>query len=409
MSTLERPALVANPAESYQVNIIACAAITWAIGATFVGLRFYTRGHLLHNVLGAEDWFILVALGFSGATSAGLIEQAIYGLGKHFLDIDLTVMLPMGRAGWYTILWYMMALLFTKISILLLYIRILSYQHARYAAYAIMVIVILTNGLWTFVTVMTACMPLQAFWDFTTPNAWCRPVSYWYANTGLHIATDILLYVLPLPVIINLQIKARQKIFLYSIFALGFVVCSISVVRLWDLVAENQRTDFTFDNVSIAYLTCIEVNAAIACACCMTLKPLLLKLFPRLWGSRSSKPARDVEALAAAGRRPPTIGSEPSRPVQKKRGSWAVAQRRTGSDSNMQLLEDGDLFTIVDEKDRLDYGLESPISIAAVNVKSMPTEPRAAHIENRSRVESRDGSLDSSIMDEKSGSIYHRD
>ena len=67
--------LISNPGESYQANIIACAVVTWILGATFVALRFYTRGRLLQNVLGAEDWFILVALAFSGATCAGMVER----------------------------------------------------------------------------------------------------------------------------------------------------------------------------------------------------------------------------------------------------------------------------------------------------------------------------------------------
>lgn len=75
MSPSVRPMLVSNPRDSYQTNIIACAAITWSIGAIFVALRFYTRGYLLRNVLGAEDWFVLVALVFSGATCAGMIER----------------------------------------------------------------------------------------------------------------------------------------------------------------------------------------------------------------------------------------------------------------------------------------------------------------------------------------------
>lgn len=131
------------------------------------------------------------------------------------------------QAGWYTILWYLLALLFTKISILLLYIRILSsYQHARYAAYAIMGIVILANGIWTLATVVTACVPLTAFWEEggrLTPGVYCHSLQIWFGNTGLHIGTDVLLYVLPLPMIVNLRIRARQKIFLYSIFGLGFL------------------------------------------------------------------------------------------------------------------------------------------------------------------------------------------
>jgi hypothetical protein len=120
-----RPLLISDPHETYQANIIACAAITFAIGTIFVALRFYTRGCLLH-VLGAEDWCILASLVFSGANSAGMIEreprllsillffflfffffggwsysnvpaEAVYGLGKHFLDIEPEKFIPLTR------------------------------------------------------------------------------------------------------------------------------------------------------------------------------------------------------------------------------------------------------------------------------------------------------------------------
>jgi hypothetical protein len=45
---------------SYQADIIACCVISTVIGTIFVALRFYTRRILL-NVLGWEDWFILLA------------------------------------------------------------------------------------------------------------------------------------------------------------------------------------------------------------------------------------------------------------------------------------------------------------------------------------------------------------
>lgn len=107
---------------------------------------------------------------------------------------------------------------------------------------------------------------------------------------------------------------------------------------------DYTRIDFTFDNVSIAYLTCIEVNAAIACACCMTLKPLMMRVFPRLWGSRSgSAKVRDIEVGDHGG--PPTIGSKPSRisTIEKRRNSWFGHMFHQRSNSNSQLLEeDGD-------------------------------------------------------------------
>jgi hypothetical protein len=74
MSATQFPGLSSNPHESQQASIIACGAVTFAIGTLFVALRFYTRGWLLH-VLGAEDWVILVSLVFAGLTCAGMIER----------------------------------------------------------------------------------------------------------------------------------------------------------------------------------------------------------------------------------------------------------------------------------------------------------------------------------------------
>jgi hypothetical protein len=67
--------LVSNPSQTHQPSIIACAVLTWVIGAVFVGLRFYTRRVVLRSALGVEDWLIAVALVFSAATSAGSIER----------------------------------------------------------------------------------------------------------------------------------------------------------------------------------------------------------------------------------------------------------------------------------------------------------------------------------------------
>lgn len=127
-------------------------------------------------------------------------------------------------------------------------------------------------------------------------------------------------------------------------------VCLISSIRLWDLVAEASRPDFTFDNVSIAYLTCSEVNGAIVVACCMTLKPFFDRVsswrcvgrLRRLVVNQNSdsksdgdvgdsdveaqqqhSPPRSPKKNIANFEGPPTIGSEPSKKQQRRKGSWA--------------------------------------------------------------------------------------
>lgn len=107
-------------------------------------------------------------------------------------------------------------------SILLLFLRILTYHYARRATQAMIAIVVLSH-LWVVATVVTTCIPLDAFWDPTVKPTYCHPQQVWWANTGLNIATDFLIFVIPLPVIWQLQMPARQKILLLVLFALGFL------------------------------------------------------------------------------------------------------------------------------------------------------------------------------------------
>ncbi|OIW30360.1 hypothetical protein CONLIGDRAFT_366305 [Coniochaeta ligniaria NRRL 30616] len=363
------PDLISNPDDNYQANIIVCAVLTCIIAALFVGLRFYTRRFLV-RILGWEDWVILVSLFFSLLNSAGAIEQVSYGFGRHELDVPLNGFIPMSRAGWYSILWYQLTIFLTKTSILLLYARILTYQHARYAVYVILVVVTLSN-IWAFAVVMTACIPLAAFWDFTqAAGAYCHPRSFWWANTGLHMATDFLIFGLPMPIIFHLNASPRQKVLLYGIFAFGFLVSLMSVIRLVYLLQEYNHDDFTYDNTTLMYWTCIEVNTAIVCACVMTLKPLMNRYLPSLVRSRMSAPSGNTDAVDSGGHRPLTIGSRPVRKGQANRRSWLVLPDRMDTDALMGGEEEE--LELVGSKRDIEAHLDRKIGL--------PTRPESMYI-----------------------------
>ncbi|KAK1764388.1 hypothetical protein QBC33DRAFT_594971 [Phialemonium atrogriseum] len=269
---------------SHQIDIIACASITWLIALLFVVLRLYTRGRLLH-VLSATDWCIILSLLFAGGVTASSIEQAIRGSGTHLWQLDPAQVPMITRASWYGILFYSLALTMTKISILLLYRRIFTYSWAKLASQIVLFIVIII-GLWTVATICTACVPLQAFWRWELAlegNVYCHPLNLWWTNTGLHIAAEVLIVLLPLPVLLRLRLPRRQKYALVGVFTLGFFVCIVSVLRLLTLirVETTPNIDASYD-AELLYWSAVEVNAAISCACVMTLKPLVARMFPRL-------------------------------------------------------------------------------------------------------------------------------
>lgn len=87
-----------------------------------------------------------------------------------------------------------------------------------------------------------------------------------------------------MPVLATLKLPHRQKLALVAMFGLGFFVCIISTVRLVTFVNIQNGKDWdrTYTGAKIQYWSTVEVNASIACACIMTMKPLVQKWFPAL-------------------------------------------------------------------------------------------------------------------------------
>ena len=76
----------------------------------------------------------------------------------------------------------------------------------------------------------------------------------------------------------------------------------ISIIRIiyLDNMHKNADPDFAFIGAQFGFLSMIEVNAAIVVACLITLQPLLVRLFPRLFNSHGHE--------ELPGNTPPTIG-----------------------------------------------------------------------------------------------------
>ncbi len=129
---------------------------------------------------------------------------------------------PPQQASWVGELFYQLSLAFSKVSILLLYVRVLhAYPLARRAAYAMLAIVVVYN-VWGLYETATLCAPLAAYWDPDVKGD-CKPIAYMWAAIGLHVATDFLIFSIPIPVVLRMRMPWRQKAELAMVFALGFL------------------------------------------------------------------------------------------------------------------------------------------------------------------------------------------
>jgi hypothetical protein len=117
---------------------------------------------------------------------------------------------------------YATALFTIKMSVLCLYIRVLTYDYVRLAAKIMLGIVALSHT-WIIVSILTACIPLDTLWNMTQDaNTYCHPGSVYWSHSGLNIGTDFLTALLPLAVLHKLRVPRRQKIALYCVFLLAF-------------------------------------------------------------------------------------------------------------------------------------------------------------------------------------------
>lgn len=64
-----------------------------------------------------------------------------------------------------------------------------------------------------------------------------------YANAGLDIFQDLLIYVLPMKMLYSIQIPRRQKFALMIVFAVGGFVVVTGMIRLYYLQGAQASQD----------------------------------------------------------------------------------------------------------------------------------------------------------------------
>jgi hypothetical protein len=156
-------------------------------------------------------------------------------------------------------------------TFLLQYYRVFAVQKLR----RLFIAAILLVGSWSLSQVLVGifiCTPIRGFWDSTVPSHCITNLPQWYANAAGNIFTDLLVLLMPFPLLKRLQLPGHQKLLLFAIFGLGFFTVSISVLRIKYL---KESEDYTWDNVESSAWSIGELCSGITCACLPTLRPFM--------------------------------------------------------------------------------------------------------------------------------------
>ncbi|KAF2453254.1 hypothetical protein BDY21DRAFT_375043 [Lineolata rhizophorae] len=251
--------------------------------STFIlALRFYCRYFRIGS-LKAYDFLMLAALLVTWGITVINHFQVKNGSGRHTRDLptEPSVVMPLLEGtlkSWYVYqIVYLVDLAVIKFSILAFYAAISSYLPYRVGVYLTMAVVAAFTVAMVFVNAFECSNPSDA-WSpefLFQETSSCRNLHpIYFAQAGFNILTDIIIILLPMPILNKLNLKRSKKFGLLGVFSVGLIAVGASGARVHALFVWSNSSDVPFDSALILTWSQIELNAAIISASIPSLKPL---------------------------------------------------------------------------------------------------------------------------------------
>ncbi|PSN60889.1 hypothetical protein BS50DRAFT_505234 [Corynespora cassiicola Philippines] len=263
------------------VKILVISFTSFAF--TAVALRCYSRINYYPRVTW-DDWFILLAMVFSSITTtmqifgkSSWLTDA--GTGRHLIFLDLAAVTRVLKFLYFSITCYGIGLTFSKMAILLQYRCLFASKKSRVVLYLVMGFVV-AYGIASTCTAVFSCVPIDAFW-YIQKKATARCLdqnAVFIAISSLNVFSNIVILCLPVGKVLSLDIPSTHRVALVYTLFIGVVICVIAAFRINALIeVSGHPEDSTWFSVPAAYLSSIEANLAIVCACVPVLGPLVAR------------------------------------------------------------------------------------------------------------------------------------
>ncbi|KAL4900865.1 hypothetical protein BDW74DRAFT_182450 [Aspergillus multicolor] len=283
------PAVGNRPHDNLQAQAIGMIFAFPAVATVAVLLRVYIR--VWTRSFAADDWVICGAgiLYWAETVTSYYVIKYNY-VGYHIWDVPQPFnSTPGAKFSYATELLYNPILALIKTSILLFLLRLTGQKLAVRRTILFLLTLNAIAALATFLITTFNCLPVASNWNPSAyPNKKCiNFADFVTATASVSIFTDFLVLLMPTWIVYNLHIARRQKIMLVGILSFGLVTVLAGIIRviLLDNFDRHIPDDSTY---SVLFcLSTIEVGLAFVAACAPALKPLFMRLVPKLFSASS--------------------------------------------------------------------------------------------------------------------------
>jgi hypothetical protein len=207
------------------------------------------------------------------------------------------------------------ALALSKLSICAAYLRIF-YTDIRGRRMIQALIVLLILIIIPFdIEIILQCKPIHVYWTEGRPASKCLDdLAGLFVNGTLNILADVILMAIVLPRVVELKLHKRQRWALIGIVLLGTLAVVAGIIRMVRVSLMLAKSDFdpSWDSYDISIWTNTEIYVSLICAAAPGIKPVIVRLLPKMLGSSLRSRTRTTGApieLSSKWKRTTTIGS----------------------------------------------------------------------------------------------------
>ena len=155
------------------------------------------------------------------ASAAVAIEDANLGMGKHLVDVH-TSQRSQKLCTFIAEITYTTSITLSKTSVLCFYVRVFQVERRIYRATLCLGSLTLMWGFAFLFTSIFQCRPIHGAWTSQTREHCINILPVFVGGAASDFAIDILILVLPAPILYRLNMSTLRKLGLLITFLLGY-------------------------------------------------------------------------------------------------------------------------------------------------------------------------------------------